>query len=65
MIYVAAGKDIEEEDRVIKTNMKIKTSIKMKIKMKIKGKGKNRDMEARTEIWRQEQRYGGQYDDPF
>ena len=52
MIYMGAGKDIEEEDRVIKTNMKIKTSIKMKIKMKINGKGKNRDMEARTEIWR-------------
>ena len=54
MIYMGAGKDIEEEDRVIKTNMKIKTSIKvkMKIKMKIEGKGKNRDMEASTEIWR-------------
>ena len=45
MIYMGAGKDIEEEDRVIKTRMKIKTSIKVKIKIKIKGKGKSRDME--------------------
>ena len=45
MIYMGAGKDIKEEDRVIKTNMKIKTSIKVKIKIKIKGKGKSRDME--------------------
>ena len=45
MIYMGAGMDIEEEDRVIKTNMKIKTSIKVKIKIKIKGKGKSRDME--------------------
>ena len=45
MIYVEAGKDIEEEDRVIITNMKIKTSIKVNIKMKIRRKGKSRDME--------------------
>ena len=45
MINMGAGKDIEEEDGVIKTNMKIKTSIKVKIKIKIKGKGKSRDME--------------------
>ena len=42
---MGAGNDIEEEDRVIKTNMKIKKSIKVNIKMKIKGKGKSRDME--------------------
>ena len=42
---MGAGKDIEEEDRVIKTSMKIKISIKVKIKMIIKGKGKNRDIE--------------------
>ena len=42
---MGAGTDIEEEDRVIKTNTKIKTSIKVNIKMKIRRKGKSRDME--------------------
>ena len=42
---MGAETDIEEEDRVIKTNMKIKTSIKVNIKMKIRRKGESRDME--------------------